>query len=333
MVLASDSPLPTPVPCIQLNRKLSFGSAGAKMAPSSKTRRKTGSSAADPLEKLRAKLVSGGAKALKRKRDELEQMTKDRLVADAAKVGITMTHSKDAGRARAELFHEYGLGFPMQSGWTKSGIKYMLSDVLGQTLAPSATRDKQTATDTLVQALLTLATVPLPDGGSTTPVPSAAPGPGTASVPLVIDAGGTILPTTPGEMSLQRTWRAAMTPPQLLSSAAAFQITRVGASLPMTEDGWEQVVNFECCPEFLPVSYPRSDMRGVHFITATVRWMRENPEIMACDDTGFGAAPAAVNCHDIALEWMGLIYLNGVRRMGGGATFQQIRFFELPKLI
>jgi hypothetical protein len=72
--------------------------------------------------------------------------------------------------------------------------------------------------------------------------------------------------------------------------------------------------------------YPRVDMRGVHFFTATAMYMRENEGIMEFDESGFGPTPIAPNCQETACEWLGIMYLTGVQRMGKGATFAQIHF-------
>ena len=160
------------------------------------------------LESLRTSLVSGGEKAQKRKRDDLESMTKEGLSSEGAKYGITIAKAKDAGWARAELFHEYGLGVPRQSGWTKAGIKYILKEVLGHTHAASATRDKQTATDTLVQVLMGMATNQ--SSGPSASTTSTAPNPvlGSAGSPVMVPASVPVpLLTMPGVTSLAKAWR------------------------------------------------------------------------------------------------------------------------------
>ena len=52
--------------------------------------------------------------------------------------------------------------------------------------------------------------------------------------------------------------------------------------------GWNFFLNFGTTTEFVHKQYSREAMRGVHFYTATVQYLRENPKMSAWDTTGHG---------------------------------------------
>ena len=117
-----------------------------------------------------------------------------------------------------------------------------------------------------------------------------------------------------------------MSKTQVETSVASFKAALPEVMLLPVPTGWEGRVNFNCCPEYLGAGYPRVDMRGVHFLTAAATYIQENAAVMTMDVSGFGAAPTAPHCHETAHEWIGLMYLEGVARLGGGATIDQVRF-------
>jgi hypothetical protein len=88
--------------------------------------------------------------------------------------------------------------------------------------------------------------------------------------------------------------------------------------------GWKSLVFFGAAHEFLPQSYGRIDLRGVHWVTAAARCIKECPVIMEVDQAGLGMAPFQSSYEAIALEWVDRIYLTGLRRLGGGATLEQL---------
>ena len=72
-------------------------------------------------------------------------------------------------------------------------------------------------------------------------------------------------------------------------------------------------------------------MRGLHFYTATLRYLREHALMASWDKTGYGNAPETSGNFEIAEEWLGEIYISGIRRLEGGATFQQVNFPKVAK--
>jgi hypothetical protein len=69
----------------------------------------------------------------------------------------------------------------------------------------------------------------------------------------------------------------------------------------------------------------------MHFYTATVKYLFENPQIRQWDRTGYGDFPAADGNQEVAEEWMGQMYSAGVKRLGGGGQFEQIRFSKAAR--
>ena len=57
--------------------------------------------------------------------------------------------------------------------------------------------------------------------------------------------------------------------------------------------------------------------------------MSENPALITLDHTGLGRAPMEPGNDEQAEEWLGMMYEEGVRRMGRGATFDMIQFSQV----
>lgn len=89
--------------------------------------------------------------------------------------------------------------------------------------------------------------------------------------------------------------------------------------------GWKSFVFFGAAHEFLPLTYGRADCRGVHWITAAARCIKDCPTIMEVDQAGMGMAPFQSSYEAIALEWLDRIYATGLTRLGSGATFEQLQ--------
>ena len=273
-----------------------------------------GKAQADPFASYVASLSKGGDAGRNRKRVALESMSRSDLDAEVRKRKFMPTQSKDTGALRAEIFHAMGLGIPDRKGWTKMGALYVLTSVLGLQCSAAEIRDKRACVETLDKALR------VDRQGDEAPPE--------AEVVSGGDESGDEDRAVPME-TLGKRWRGSSSAAQLASSATMFASTMSATDLSMSPSGWERFVNFECCPEFLSASYPRSDLQGVHFVTATVRYLRENADVMKHDASGFGAATAA--CHEAAHEWLGIMFEEGVQRLGPGATVAQIRLSRVAQ--
>ena len=95
------------------------------------------------------------------------------------------------------------------------------------------------------------------------------------------------------------------------------------------EDGWEQILYYPNIAETIAHNHPRPRMRGQHFYTACAMAIKEI-EILQ-DTTGFGAGVMAMGNEEMAKEWMGLLYLQGVKKMGRGCLFEQIKFSKAAR--
>ena len=82
--------------------------------------------------------------------------------------------------------------------------------------------------------------------------------------------------------------------------------------------GWRTLLNRKAATRLVNANYGRRDMRGEHFITATAKFMKENPLMKGWDTTGFGNVPESPGNHEVAAEWLDEMFSAGVQRMGGG---------------
>ena len=94
------------------------------------------------MDMLLAKLKKAGEAGKDKKRQELEKLSREALVAEAGKHGIEMVETRDVGAARAELFNHLKLEIPEARGWTKLGAIYTLVVTLGTTVTSAEIRDK-----------------------------------------------------------------------------------------------------------------------------------------------------------------------------------------------
>jgi hypothetical protein len=308
----------TPQPKSAAQRRLEFSGPGAaSLGPRSLTRGNrspNGMALADPFGKYVQTLTRSGETGRKRKRLSLEGMTRSQLDDEVMLRKFKATQTKDTGALRAELFHAMKLGIPDAKGWTKLGSHYILRKVLGLTCSPAEIRDKKSSVATLSAAL----------SGSHSGPQRGSPDPEVSDDESSSGDAPDVLNST-----LDKMWRGALSESQLMSSVATFSNHMQEVDLGTSTEGWEQFVNFECCPEYLGVHYPRVDLRGVHFITATVLYLRENSDVMKYDESGFGAA--TVSCHDAAHEWLGIMFLEGVQRLGPGATVAQLKLSKVAR--
>ena len=90
------------------------------------------------------------------------------------------------------------------------------------------------------------------------------------------------------------------------------------------EGGWEQIVNFANTREVIYQDHRQIKLRGMHFFTACAMLVAQCPNVE--DNTGFGEAPTLEGNEEIAREWLGRIYQEGVKRLGNGCIFNQIKF-------
>ena len=95
-------------------------------------------------------------------------------------------------------------------------------------------------------------------------------------------------------------------------------------NLSRDEGGWEQIVNFSNTREVIYQDHQQSHLRGLHFFTACAVLVARCKNVT--DDTGFGEAPTLEGNEEIAREWLGRIYKDGVKRLGNGCVFEQIKF-------
>jgi hypothetical protein len=97
------------------------------------------------------------------------------------------------------------------------------------------------------------------------------------------------------------------------------------------KDGWKTVFHQQVTTRLVGNNYARQELRGLHFYTATAKYLFENPQIRQWDKTGYGVFPAEEGNHDVAEEWMGEMYAAGVKRLGGGGQFEQIQFSKTAR--
>ena len=95
------------------------------------------------------------------------------------------------------------------------------------------------------------------------------------------------------------------------------------------EDGWEQILYYPNIAETIAHNHPCPRMRGQHFYTACAMAIKEIETLQ--DLTGFGSGVMAMGNEEMAKEWMGLLYLQGVKKMGRGCLFEQIRFSKAAR--
>jgi hypothetical protein len=88
-------------------------------------------------------------------------------------------------------------------------------------------------------------------------------------------------------------------------------------------------VNFKSPYEILPADYRKPESRGLHWITAAARSVRELQLVMKSDSSGFGGAPFEEGMHDIAAEWFDRLYVTGLARLRGGATLHQLHLSQV----
>jgi len=90
------------------------------------------------------------------------------------------------------------------------------------------------------------------------------------------------------------------------------------------ENGWEKIVNFSNTRETVYQDHQQHRLRGLHFFTACALLVSKCGNVT--DDTGFGEAPTVEGNEEIAREWLGRLYQSGVKRLGTGCVFEQIKF-------
>jgi len=95
-------------------------------------------------------------------------------------------------------------------------------------------------------------------------------------------------------------------------------------NLTRTEEGWEKIVNFANTREMIYQDHAQVNLRGLHFFSACALLVAKCDNIE--DNTGFGDTPTMEGNEELAREWLGLIYQAGVRRLGSGCVFEQIKF-------
>jgi hypothetical protein len=126
-------------------------------------------------------------------------------------------------------------------------------------------------------------------------------------------------------------WADNMEDDERMELAEIQRQERAEIELAKEEDGWKAVLHYEVTSKMVRMDYTREDMRGVHFYTATAKYLFENPKMAGWDKTGYGEAPSVIGNHEVAEEWLGEMYLAGVRRLGGGGTFEQLRFSRVAR--
>ena len=100
-------------------------------------------------------------------------------------------------------------------------------------------------------------------------------------------------------------------------------------TLTENDNGWEQIINFNNTKEIVPFDHPLPKFRGLHFFTACAMAVKEIENLN--DTSGFGSAPTATGNEEIAREWLGLLYTEGVSHLGSGSCFEQIRFSKAAR--
>jgi hypothetical protein len=179
---------------------------------------------------------------------------------------------------------------------------------------------------------------------------STAPDPGVggapAPAPAVFDIGSVPLdptrtpqprqtlrfqvPTTPVPTSLQEVWKGASSQGELSESVSQFLALEDPVLTPDAH-GWRQVVHFAATSEFIRADFDDEEMRGKHFMTAVAIYCQRSDLISKLDLTGYGVQPTLVHQHELAAEYFGRLYQQGVTMLGSGASFQQISFSAVAR--
>ena len=152
-------------------------------------------------------------------------------------------------------------------------------------------------------------------------------GGGTPNVPKQLPSGDTprpeVLPKPGGSPkqtgSFLRRWRDGLTDDA--KEYATFSAGRGAPSLGQGPFHWEELVNFACADE-----WGHGETKDAHFFTAVAQKLATMPEVVAMDESGSRDIAILVGMEELAHEWLGNLYTEGVRLMGSGATFEQVRF-------
>jgi hypothetical protein len=121
-------------------------------------------------------------------------------------------------------------------------------------------------------------------------------------------------------------WKGNSSAAELRRRTQNFQLVEAIDARP---GGWRSFVNMPVASEYLPNTYRREQMRGLHWFSAAARFANESQLISTRDSTGMGGAPFEMGLHDCAAEWLDRIYAEGLSRLTGGATLQQLKLSEV----
>jgi len=120
-----------------------------------------------------------------------------------------------------------------------------------------------------------------------------------------------------------------MTPTDIRSADRASTFMNRNPTITSDDNGWEQILNFSNTMEKISYDHPILPFRGIHFFTACAMAVKEIENIN--DTSGFGSAPTAIGNEELAREWLGLLYTDGVSYLGSGSCFEQIRFSKAAR--
>jgi hypothetical protein len=309
------------------------------MSSSTSTTKKAGGAAkvAKTLSKERKRVQRLSATGVAERRKQLAEMTAKDIRAELKQLKQDEWNGDDAGLLKAKSFQLYGLGEPPKKAWTKAGAVYMLDEREFQ-YEPEQVLTKATAVATLEKAMQQVEhDSSSSDNGSdgnvsktlfTTPSTKAQ-----RRAELIAELEqleGQDRGTKKSKGQTGDGWGKDLTTDERRELATEW-LEDNEPELSSREDGWKGVVHFQATEQYVSDAYGKEELRGEHFYTATVRYLMEHPQMTKWDTTGYGSVPGTTGNHDVAEEWLGEMYRVGVKRLGGGAQFSQIRFSKVAR--
>ena len=317
------------------------------MAPAGTPRTGTGRTArpGSTVEKEREKIGKLSDSNYEKRRIELGDMPADEVRSYLKSVKADEWQGDDSGLLKAKVFHLLGLGEPPRKYWTKTSAIFML-DERGYAYADNEIDNKKSAIATLTTARRdSVSDKPTSARTTATPVPRqlfthtkttedrraellqelAALGESDPAAKRPRDGEHDI------DASAQHGWAQGLRREDRQHLGEVWLRETGNPVLSQSCDEWKKLINFSTTAEFVDKQYERVDIRGLHFYTATVRILREHPQMRGWDKTGYGQAPETSGNHDLAEEWLDAMYTTGVRRMGGGAQFEQVHFSKVAR--
>ena len=288
-------------------------------------------------EKRRVKKLTEDGK--EKRRNQIVDMSASEVRRELKAIKEDEWKGADAGLLKARVFQMYGLGEPPEKAWTKASAIFMLGE-RGYEHEGGEVSTKAAASETLrkVQAAAEL------EVGSEGEEASSAVAKRLFETPKNKEKRRLALMQELHEMDehseapkRQRKqneqpdpeegdneWAFDMEVEERKALAEEWFQESEEDELTTDTNGWKRVFNQKVTERYVSGHYARLDMQGVHFYSATVQYLFENPKIKAWDRTGYGDFPAAEGNHDVAEEWLGEMYKAGVKRLGGGGSYEQL---------